>query len=51
MRLSQGLTLQQVADEFGVHLNGVEQFRQRWKKHGLTDLHEGHYSGCPPKWN
>jgi len=35
LRLSQGLTLQETADEFGVHLNSVEQWRQRWNKLGL----------------
>lgn len=33
LRLSQGLTLQQTADEFSVHLNSVEQWRQRWGKY------------------
>lgn len=51
VRLSQGLTLQQVADEFGVHLNSVEQWRQRWNKSGLVGLHEGIRTGRPPKWN
>jgi hypothetical protein len=32
VRLSQGLTLQQVANEFDVHLNSVEQWRQLWKQ-------------------
>jgi len=36
LRLSQGLTLQQTADEFMVHLNSVEQWRQRWNKLGLA---------------
>ncbi|WP_169444429.1 helix-turn-helix domain-containing protein, partial [Massilia niastensis] len=34
LRLSQGLTLQETADEFSVHLNSVEQWRQRWNKLG-----------------
>ena len=51
VRLSQGLTLQQVANEFAVHLNSVEHWRQRWNKDGLTGLYEGHHSGRPPKWN
>jgi len=51
VRLSQGLTLQQVANEFAVHLNSVEHWRQRWNKEGLAGLYEGHHSGRPPKWN
>lgn len=51
MRLSQGLTLHTVADEFGVHLNSVEQWRQRWNKAGLAGLVEGRHPGRPPKWN
>lgn len=51
VRLSQGLTLQTVADEFGVHLNSVEQWRQRWNKAGLAGLVEGRHPGRPPKWN
>jgi hypothetical protein len=47
VRLSQGLTLQQVANEFAVHLNSVEHRRQRWNKDGLTGLYEGHHSGRP----
>jgi transposase len=51
VRLSQGQTLQQVADEFGVHLNSVEHWRQRWGKAGLAGLYEGSHPGRPPKWN
>jgi len=51
VRLSQGLTLQQVANEFTVHLNSVEHWRQHWNKDGLIGLYEGHHSGRPPKWN
>jgi transposase len=51
VRLSQGLTLQQVADEFDVHLNSVEKWRQRWNKSGLVGLQEGTRTGRPPKWN
>lgn len=50
LRLSEGLTLQQTADEFAVHLNSVEKWRQRWKKFGLVGLYEGHHSGRPEKW-
>jgi len=49
VRLSQELTLQQVADEFAVHLNNVEHWGQHWNKDGLTSLYEWHHSGCPPK--
>jgi len=37
VRLSRGLTLQQTADEFYVHLNSNEQWRQRWNKLDLAD--------------
>lgn len=50
LRLSQGLTLQQTADEFDVHLNSVEQWRQRWSKLGLVGLYEGRHTGRPRKW-
>lgn len=50
LRLSQGLTLQQTADEFMVHLNSVEHWRQRWNKLGLVGLYEGRHTGRPKKW-
>ena len=50
LRLSQGLTLQQTADEFVVHLSSVEQWWQRWNKLGLAGLYEGHHTGRPRKW-
>ncbi|WP_288379899.1 helix-turn-helix domain-containing protein [uncultured Massilia sp.] len=50
LRLSQGLTLQKTADEFGVHLNSVEQWRQRWSKLGLAGLYDGRHTGRPRKW-
>lgn len=50
LRLSQSLTLQQTADEFMVHLNSVEQWRQRWNKLGLAGLYEGRHTGRPKKW-
>ena len=50
LRLSQGLTLQETADEFSVHLNSVEQWRQRWNKLGLAGLYEGRHTGRPRKW-
>lgn len=49
LRLSQERTLQEVADEFGVHINSVEQWWQRWKRIGLMGLYEGRHSGRPPK--
>jgi transposase len=50
LRLNQGLTLKQTADEFMVHLNSVEQWRQRWNKFGLAGLYEGRHTGRPRKW-
>jgi hypothetical protein len=50
LRLSQGLTLQETADEFSVHLNSVEQWRQRWNKLGVAGLYEGRNTGRPRKW-
>lgn len=50
LRLSHGLTLQRTADEFGVHLNSVERWRQRWERFGLVGLYEGRHTGRPRKW-
>jgi transposase len=36
--------------EFSVHLNSVEQWRQRWNKLGLAGLYEGRHTGRPRKW-
>lgn len=47
--LGQGMTLQQVADEFEVHLNSVEHWRQCWLRLGLVGLYEGRHSGRPPR--
>jgi transposase len=33
-----------------VHLNSVEQWRQRWNKLGLAGLYEGRHTGRPKKW-
>jgi len=33
-----------------VHLNSVEQWRQRWSKLGLVGLYEGRHTGRPRKW-
>lgn len=40
LQLNQGLTLQRIADEFGVHLKIVEECRQPWDKFGLAELYE-----------
>lgn len=50
VRLGQGLTLQQTADEFHVHLNSIEAWRQRWNKQGRMGLYEGHHTGRRRKW-
>ena len=50
VRLSQGLTLQQTANEFHVHLNSIEAWRQRWNKQGLIGLYEGRHTGRKRKW-
>jgi len=50
VRLSQGLTLQQTANEFHVHLNSIEAWRQRWNKQRLMGLYEGHHTGRKRKW-
>jgi len=50
LRLSQGLMLQKTADEFGLYLNFVEQWRQCWNKLGLARLYEGRHAGRPRKW-
>lgn len=49
LRLDQGLTLQQVANEFGVHLNSVENWWRCWNRDGLAGLYEGRHSGRPAK--
>lgn len=50
LRLSQGLTLQQTADEFAVHLNSVGRWHRQWKELGLSGLYEGRHTGRPRKW-
>lgn len=50
LRLSHGLTLQQTADEFMVHLNSIEQWRQRWNEFGLAVLYKCRHSDRPKKW-
>lgn len=49
VRLAQGLTQTQVANEFGVHLNSVRGWIGRWKCAGLVGLHEEHRCGRPRK--
>ena len=51
LRLSQGFTLQETADEFMVHINSVEQWRQRWNRLGLAGMYEGRHTGRPTKWS
>lgn len=46
--LGQGMTLQQVADEFEVHINSVEHWKRCWIELGLVGLYEGCHSGRPP---
>ena len=48
--LSQGLRLQQTANEFHVHLNSIETWRQRWNKPGLMGVYEGLHTGRKRKW-
>ena len=48
-RLAQGLTPQQVADEFDVHFNSVENWRQQWDEFRLVILFEGRRTGRPPQ--
>ena len=50
VRLSQGLTLPQTANEFHVHLNSIEAWRQRWNKQGLMGLYQGRHAGRKRKW-
>ena len=50
VRLSQGLTLPQTANEFHVHLNSIEAWRQRWNKQGLMGLYQGRHTGRKRKW-
>jgi transposase len=49
VRLAQGLTQTQVANEFGVHLNSVRGWIGRWNSAGLVGLHEEHRAGRPRK--
>ena len=49
LRLSQVLTLQETADQFMVHINSVEQWRQRWNRLGLAGMYGGRHTGRPTK--
>ena len=51
LRLSQGLTLQEAADESMVHINSVEQWRQRRNRLCLAGLYEGRHTGRRKKWS
>ncbi|HSN23555.1 MAG TPA: IS630 family transposase [Methylomicrobium sp.] len=50
LRLDDGLTLQQTANEFMAHLNSVENWKRRWSEIGLIGLFEGKHTGRPKKW-
>lgn len=47
VRLSHGIQREQVAQEYGVHLNSLRSWIERWMSSGLVGLHEGHRAGRP----
>lgn len=49
VRLAQGITQTQTAQEFHVHLNSVRAWLQRWHSAGLVGLFEEHTAGRPTK--
>jgi transposase len=49
VRLAQGITQTQTADEFHVHLNSVRAWMRRWQTAGLVGLYEEHHEGRPSK--
>lgn len=49
VRLAQGITQTQVAQEFDVHLNSVRAWMRRWQTAGLVGLQEEHREGRPTK--
>jgi transposase len=49
VRLAQGITQTQAAQEFDVHLNSVRAWMRRWQTAGLVGLHEEHHEGRPTK--
>jgi transposase len=48
-RLAQGVTQTQVAKEFGVHLNSVRAWMNRWQSVGLVGLYPEPVPGRPRK--
>lgn len=49
VRLTQGITQAQAAQEFDVHLNSVRAWMRRWKTAGLVGLQEERHEGRPTK--
>lgn len=49
VRLAQAIPRGQVAHEFGVHLNSIRGWIERWQTRGLAGLYEEHYPGRPTK--
>jgi transposase len=49
VRLAQGITQTQAAQEFGVHLNSLRGWLKRWEWRGLVGLHEERRQGRPSK--
>ena len=50
LRLSQGVTLQQTADKFMVHLNSLEQWRQRRNNLDWPSCMKAGHTGQPRTW-
>lgn len=49
VRLAQGIRREQVAQDFGVHLNSVRAWIGRWQTAGLVGLYEEPHEGRPRK--
>lgn len=49
VRLAQGITQTQSANEFGVHLNSVRAWIKRWQTAGLVGLYQEKVEGRPTK--
>lgn len=49
VRLAQGITQTQTANEFGVHLNSVRAWIKRWQTAGLVGLYPEKVEGRPTK--
>jgi transposase len=47
VRLAQGITQTQTAQEFHVHLNSVRAWMRGWQTVGLVGLDEEHHKGRP----